>query len=296
MEWLIVFDNADDIGILPPYWPSSSHGSVLITSRNPLAHGEGLASSAISLQPFDIEDGGKFLRSYLDPGFVPSPEDLEAIQHLSSLFGGMPIGLRQAAAFMTTKRCNPTKFVRIYKERKEEVEQLQLPAYSKTLANVWEMSLSTLTPDALDFLDILSLCDPDSIPTEMFQKGLPETVFGSFLGDTVRQLNATEGLSNQSLINVTPRNDILSLHRIFHNATFSKLEKRNERYQKAFESLVESLLLAIPHDYLVGRSPDQWNVAEIYSRHVNMLCSRSLHNVPPASIIPFLNLLNKLVG
>jgi hypothetical protein len=241
--------------------------------------------------------GGNFyVHTSAPPSFPPPPEDLEAIQHLSSLFGGMPIGLRQAAAFMSTKRCNPTKFVRIYEDRKEEVEQLQLPAYPKTLANVWEMSLSTLTPDALDFLDILSLCDPDSIPTELFEKSLPETALGSFLGDTLRRLNATEALSNQSLINVTPRNDILSLHRIFHDATFSRLEKRNDRYQKVFESLVQSLLLAIPHDYLVGRSPDQWNVAEVYTRHVNMLCSRSLHNVPPASTVPFLNLLNKLVG
>lgn len=45
VRWLLVFDNADDPDILHDYWPSDGIGSVIITSRNPLAKSGIFASS-----------------------------------------------------------------------------------------------------------------------------------------------------------------------------------------------------------------------------------------------------------
>lgn len=45
VRWLLVFDNADDPDILHDYWPSDGIGSVIITSRNPLAKRGIFASS-----------------------------------------------------------------------------------------------------------------------------------------------------------------------------------------------------------------------------------------------------------
>jgi hypothetical protein len=54
-EWLLVFNNADDVHLnLIQFFPSSSHGNIIITSRNPdLAQH---AESTHKVEAMDIED------------------------------------------------------------------------------------------------------------------------------------------------------------------------------------------------------------------------------------------------
>nr|POE54253.1 hypothetical protein CFP56_63556 [Quercus suber] len=33
-EWLVVYDNVEDLNLLMPYWPEANHGRAIITTRN----------------------------------------------------------------------------------------------------------------------------------------------------------------------------------------------------------------------------------------------------------------------
>jgi hypothetical protein len=58
-DWLLLFDNADDTTLnLSPFFPSCSHGNILITSRNreTLIHAPGFNYNVGSLTPEDARD------------------------------------------------------------------------------------------------------------------------------------------------------------------------------------------------------------------------------------------------
>jgi hypothetical protein len=61
-RWLLIFDNADNPDILNNFWPIDSSGSVLITSRDPLAtthiYSQG---GGMMLPPFGPQEARRFL-------------------------------------------------------------------------------------------------------------------------------------------------------------------------------------------------------------------------------------------
>ena len=94
MDWLIVFDNADDVSLLQPYWPSSRHGCIIITSRNSFAGRGEFASEGLKITTFEEDEGADFLLSFLD--YLPdiSKADLDAAKLISRHFDGLPLALR----------------------------------------------------------------------------------------------------------------------------------------------------------------------------------------------------------
>ncbi len=54
-EWLIVFDNADNLNILKPFWPPSNRGTIILTSRDPSA--AQVAKKGTLVKPLQPEEG-----------------------------------------------------------------------------------------------------------------------------------------------------------------------------------------------------------------------------------------------
>lgn len=76
VDWLMVFDNADDIKVLAPYWPSAKHGSILVTSRDPAIlqrtrHGERVDS-------MDVDDAKDMFFGAIEP-HLQRTEDSERL-------------------------------------------------------------------------------------------------------------------------------------------------------------------------------------------------------------------------
>ncbi|KAI0875052.1 P-loop containing nucleoside triphosphate hydrolase protein [Hypoxylon argillaceum] len=61
-NWLLVFDNADDLSISTEYWPINGVGSLLLTSRDPLAKRHMYSGDGINLEGFDNENAAAFLQ------------------------------------------------------------------------------------------------------------------------------------------------------------------------------------------------------------------------------------------
>ena len=62
-NWLLVFDNADQIEALHDYWPISITGSILVTSRDPLSRSTPpLAALDIDLEPFEDKESAILLQ------------------------------------------------------------------------------------------------------------------------------------------------------------------------------------------------------------------------------------------
>ncbi|KAL8831645.1 MAG: hypothetical protein Q9170_005199 [Blastenia crenularia] len=53
-DWLMIFDNADNLELLHDYWPVGSHGSIVVTSRDPLAKTDLTSNNGSELSPLDV--------------------------------------------------------------------------------------------------------------------------------------------------------------------------------------------------------------------------------------------------
>lgn len=72
--WLLVFNNADNLDLLRNYWPLSSYGSILITTRDPFAR---RARPGVDLDCFPTSDAAALLRKSLTSS-NDTPENLES--------------------------------------------------------------------------------------------------------------------------------------------------------------------------------------------------------------------------
>jgi hypothetical protein len=297
VNWLIIFDNADDVSLLTQYWPSSAHGSIIITSRNSFTGKGSFAGQGIKLVPFDENEGAEFLLSFLDIFPDISPADKDAAKLISKQFDGLALGLCQAGHFMRNKACLPTKFLDLYPQNCGEIQRLKIPGYTKSVADVWEMSLSILPQDSRDFLDLLAVLDPDSIPIKLFQQYGHNSPFSAFLQDTMRYMKATEALVDQSLIEINLRDETISLHRFFQDSTFQQLKGKKERFEEVFFGITTMINSAIPQDdYLSMKHHDIWDAVETFLAHAEILLGRCSEGIPPLATNALLDLFCKIAG
>lgn len=292
VDWLIVFDNADDVSLLQPYWPSSRHGCIIITSRNSFTGRGEFASEGLKITAFEEDEGADFLLSFLDHLPDLSKADLDAAKLISRHFDGLPLALRQAASFMRHRKCPPCEFLDNYSQCKAEVESMKIPGYTKTVVDVWEMSLSVLPQDSLDMLDLLAVLDPDVIPAGLFRKFGHHSPLSAFLEDDKRYMNARASLADQSLIDVNIIEESISLHRFFQDATFQHLKVQESRLREVFCAVTEMVDHAIPQDdYLSMKHPDIWKAVETYLAHAEKLYIR-LRYSPDLPALPTSTLLD----
>ena len=75
-QWLVVFDNADNLDILKPFWPPSNHGTIIITSRDPTsAH---FAKKGMQVSPLPAQEGEQLFLSLVRPSGLHADQDDEA--------------------------------------------------------------------------------------------------------------------------------------------------------------------------------------------------------------------------
>lgn len=169
--WLLVFDNADNLSVLKQFWPGSSSGSILLTTRDSTA-AFGLASDSCQVLPFDIAAGSKALMNILA---LDSTSELNKQQAyaISSTFGGLPLALNQIGGFIAQRRIPLQDFLPLYHRNSTSVDAKN-PAgmdYNHTLATVWDISLSKLSGNAQMLLDILAFLNPDYIQESLLTEG-----------------------------------------------------------------------------------------------------------------------------
>ncbi|MCJ1409512.1 hypothetical protein MMC19_003593 [Ptychographa xylographoides] len=98
-KWLIVFDNADDPTFLSDFWPSEGYGSVLVTSRDPMAKSQFFFGEAGSeLGPLSIPDAAEFLKRLTREEDRQNSE--EASQAIARRLDGLPLAIAQIAAII----------------------------------------------------------------------------------------------------------------------------------------------------------------------------------------------------
>lgn len=262
-SWLIVFDNADNANQLEDFWPLDGPGCVLFTSRDPLArHANYLALNGTQLEPFDPDEGSKFLSE-----LTKKPEDSSIVV---KVLGGLPLAMTQMAGIILRREYSFEEFVKTYSEEESRKELMQLrldqprnrSGYEHTLASVW--ALESLNHGRA-LLEIMSFLDPDRIQEGILTTHLDAVAVDGFPKTIVAYHRARTELLQSSLI--TRNAEKLQVHRLIQDAARTKLDK--ERVKVIFSAaaaLVSSIWPFQEFDWRHGIG--RWRKCEQLLPHV----------------------------
>lgn len=159
---MIIYDNAETIGLLRDYWPlSGSNGRVLITTRN---HSLGFdpADAGLEILPWDTDTGSKFLLHLLT-GHISAElleNEAQSAYSLSERLSGHALALSNMCGLIHRRSWSISELVDVYDRSKD---------FKDGLETVWKLSFENLRPDCAALLSAFTFCAPDSIPQSLFE-------------------------------------------------------------------------------------------------------------------------------
>ena len=157
LRWLLVYDNAEDIGEVKPLLPSGG-GHVLITSRDVRWTEEG--GNPLEVDVFKREESVSHLRLR-----APRITKVEA-DEVADVLGDMPLAVAAAGALLATTEMPVAEYLRRLDQQSALTlsEESPLRDYSAAVAKAWNLSLDHLqnkSAAASRLLEICSVMAPD---------------------------------------------------------------------------------------------------------------------------------------
>ncbi|KAJ7745829.1 P-loop containing nucleoside triphosphate hydrolase protein, partial [Mycena maculata] len=196
LEWLILFNNADDVNInLQQFIPRCTHGNILITTRNPeLCVHTASADAQHRLTDMEETDAVELLlRSSRNES---TPENMQVASKIVQTLHNFPLAVVQAGAFIYKHRCLKdyldlyrTNRIRLLKEQPTQTHD----DYAWTVYTTWQISFDHLTEPAARLLQLCSFLHHEGITESMFSRAV--LYDGRDLGElapTVEDLSAAQ--------------------------------------------------------------------------------------------------------
>ncbi|KAF8224697.1 hypothetical protein L208DRAFT_1409742 [Tricholoma matsutake] len=213
-DWLLLFDNADDTMLnLSRFFPSCSHGNILITSQNrdTLIHVPGFNYNIGSLI---LEDARDLLLGIIKQ--VITDETHVLAESIVKELGHLALAIVQAGAYILMSGNHG---------------QQRVDGYEWMVYTTWQISFEKLSSKAATFLQLCAFMHHDGISDETFRKATA-TSFKKILSsatdflhnflhvnqewDTTHFLDMTNELQRYSLIDFEHVNKVFSIHPLMH--------------------------------------------------------------------------------
>ncbi len=308
-QWLLIWDNLEDLRVLDRFLPSVRSGAILITTR---CQTLGTLARGIDLMPMEPEEGMLFL---LRRAKLLSPEaTCEDVRHLAqsrpteyavaselvTVLGGLSLAIDQAGAYLEATRCGLPAYLDLFRARRATLLQLRGEGardHPASVSTTFTLSLTATIqrhPAVGDLLRVCTLLQPDTIPEELFRQGGEH--LGSALvpicGDPLEWDRLLSVACSYSLLARQPETRTLSLHRLVQavlweamgkqernvwqwhtiralNAAFPEIIPENWRQCERFLPHLLAVTAAIPHDVI---DPD---LAEVLRKTADYLRGRA---------------------
>lgn len=236
-DWLLVFDNAEDPRTVRNYFPSAGSGSIIVTSRN--SHWSTSVSS-LEVDVFTREESVALLRRRSQN--LPD----EAVDHLASALGDLPLAVEQAAVWLAETGMPVQQYLEVYERNFTELMQSDPPHdYNRSVAAAWNVSLGRLRetrPDALQLLQVCAFFAPEPIEWDLFSavRGIsvpPE--LQSALDDPVKLGRAVREIGRYALARIDHRQNTVLMHRLVQRVL---IEQMNTQEQEQMRHAAHQLL------------------------------------------------------
>lgn len=170
--WLVILNNADNADILDDLKPIFGNGSLLITSRDPLAKmAFSFTPVGVDLEPLSEKDAIQFLQQ-----LVPRGNEEEA-REIVKVLGCLPLAITQMASVIRKQFLPYADFSTQYQDEagREELHNLQLNGNPRatargTIASIF--AIEQLSAEARTLLELSSFLNPDCISERIFVQNI----------------------------------------------------------------------------------------------------------------------------
>lgn len=243
-NWLLIYDNIDNLSLVEPFLPQAGPGHLLFTTRS---HALGGLAQSLDIQQMEPQIGALLLlrragllaiRATLN---MAQLENQRLAQSISQELDGLPLALDQAGAYIKETPCSLEAYLDRYQTRRSDMLRVRGgfdQDYPSSVATTWSLSfekVSQASPAAAELLHFCAFLAPDAIPEELITKG------ASHLGP-ILSIAATSPLQmNQAYREVL---------------RFSLLHREAE--EKPGQLTMHRLVQAVLKDGMDQRSTQQW--------------------------------------
>ncbi|MGJ3252362.1 MAG: tetratricopeptide repeat protein [Elainellaceae cyanobacterium] len=245
-NWLLIFDNANELNLLRNYLPREMGGHVLITTR---AQAIGTFGQRIELRQMQTDEGATFLlrraRIILDSQCLDdaSDADRQTAQEIANLMDGLPLALDQAGAFIEEMMISLSEYQDLYQQEgikllaergelageRSDTEEDHHPVtitFSLAFKKVEERN-----PAAADLLRVCAFLAPDAIPEEIFVEG--KDVLGERLSKvTQNRVALTRTIAEAAKFSLVYRNPdakTLDMHRLVQDVLRDEMDEEGQK-------------------------------------------------------------------
>lgn len=238
-NWLLIFDNVEQLELLTPFLPPLRQGALLLTTR---LQALGTMAQPIIVGPMQQEEGLLFLlqrSKVLRPGTPLSAvasTDLQAARNVVALLGNLPLALDQAGAYIEEAGCELARYSRLYQEhavplleRRGRTGEDHPQSVAATVSFAIER-VQTQAPGAADLLYLCAFLCPENIPQELFVCEAGSASGPGLSFDPLAWDEALSVLRRYSLVTRQADTGLLSLHRLVQVVLKAQMDQASYRH------------------------------------------------------------------
>ncbi len=223
--WLLILDNADDLGMVRDFLPGTDTGHVLLTTR---AWTMGQLAQRIELDRMEEAKGTLFLLRRVrilqadDPLDKASSQDRKHALAIVQVMDGLPLALDQAGAYIEETVCGLAGYLTRYQQHRKDLLKARgeyTSDHPEPVATTWSLSFQKVEQANAAAADLLRFCAflaPDAIPEEIITEGAAELTseLQAVATDPYLLDTAIKELFRYSLIQRDAEQKLLRMHRL----------------------------------------------------------------------------------
>lgn len=224
-RWLLVYDNADEPDQIRSLMPAGN-GHVIVTSRD---RGWAGVADALEIDVFRRDESKEFLQLR-----VAGISDRDA-ERLAEEFGDLPLGLEQAAAWLSETATAPRAYLEQLAKEGSRIlaERPASSDYPLPVAAAWVLSvtkLRTQTPDAMELLQCCAFFGPAPIPLELLDRGryVLDSPLQATLKDQILLGRSIRALGRYALARIDNHRRTIEVHRIIQRIIRDELDDESK--------------------------------------------------------------------
>lgn len=312
MTWLLVFDNADNLENILQFWSFNGQGSVIVTSRDPLAQSKNyFGEVGTTLGCLSEEDAVALLKLRLEYGAHQHVESEQTYLEVARALECWPLAIVQVCGIIARRKLTLSNFLEEYRGLLERAEYHRTKAgiqhgYLVTLTANW--ALEGLLPEAARILSVISLLHPTAIQEGILislpeKAGLPDYPQSqSAYSKALRQLESSSIITRRSATGIEPAE--LSIHPFIQDVVRGQLLTTDIGIVAVFNATVRLLTAIWPFETLPSHGYQEVNklarraICDRNLPHINSLRriydSLPIHARQSCANEDFLNLLSEM--
>ena len=228
--WLLVIDNLDDIMVAGSLLPENGPGKhTIITTRDPKTGS--IPAEPVEVPLLDDIDAFNLLCSHSEIDILPQSVEKTQADEILREFGGLPLAIEQAAAFVRATG-DLLAFANEYHKNRQAMH-VWVPSqsvYPYSLATTWSMSFKMIQryhPHAANLLRILAFLNPDGVLIEFLMAGADglEGDLRELLSNRIDLAMAVSQLERLSLVKWDRLGQSISIHRLIQEVVSDEMSE-----------------------------------------------------------------------